>query len=112
MRYAFLIACCGFAVLPLNNLTAALQHGITAALCLMGCLSYLSLLVHWVIELVTFHSLHFQFCILHFAFFILHLPLVTRHSPHCELTIHTLTFIIAIQLSRNRRYHEDDFEHT
>jgi hypothetical protein len=33
--------CCGFAVLPLNNLTAVLQHGITAALCLTAYLGLL-----------------------------------------------------------------------
>jgi len=38
----FVMQCCGFAVLPSNNLTGALQHGITAALCLTGYLSCLS----------------------------------------------------------------------
>jgi hypothetical protein len=34
------------------------------------------------------------------------------YAPLSGLTIHTISATIAIQLFKNWRYHEDDFEHT
>jgi hypothetical protein len=44
------LPCCGFAVLPLNNFTAVLQHSITAALCLLGYLGLLGCLTSFFVR--------------------------------------------------------------
>ncbi len=85
LRYPVLL-CCSAAVLLLNNLTAVLPHGITAALCLMGYLSLLSLLSSPYVSCYELRVSSYELLIPNSAFRVsllltAHLPLATCHLP-------------------------------